>query len=122
MDALEVQFVETITGIYEEIFRVDLMEYKPILINAISNTIRKIEGVKDFIIHVSKEDYKEVIDAKSEMLENMISKAVTVEIIEDITLKQNECVIETNTGIYDCSIGSQVEELKRRLRLLSYEN
>ena len=122
VDALEVQFVETITGIYEEIFRVDLMEYKPILINAISNTIRKIEGVKDFIIHVSKEDYKEVIDAKSEMLENMISKAVTVEIIEDITLKQNECVIETNTGIYDCSIGSQVEELKRRLRLLSYEN
>ena len=122
VDALEVQFIETITGIYEEIFRVDLAHYKPILMNAISNTIRKIEGVKDFIIHVSKEDYKEVIAAKAEMLEDMVSKSVTVEIVEDVTLKQNECVIETNTGIYDCSIGSQVEELKKRLRLLSYEN
>ena len=122
VDALEVQFVETITGIYEEIFKVELSSYKPVLFNAISNTIRSIEGVKDFIIHVSKEDYREVIAAKAELLDNMISKTVTVEIVEDITLKENECVIETDNGIFDCSIGAQVEELKRRLRLLSYEN
>ena len=122
VDALEVQFVETITGIYEEIFKVELSSYKPVLFNAISNTIRSIEGVKDFIIHVSKEDYREVIAAKAELLDNMISKTVTVEIVEDIMLKENECVIETDNGIFDCSIGAQVEELKRRLRLLSYEN
>jgi flagellar assembly protein FliH len=122
VDQLEVQFIETITGIYEEIFCVDLVSYKPILMNAISNTIRSIEGARDFIIHVSKEDYKEVIAAKGEMIENMISKTVTVEIVEDITLKPNECMIETSSGIYDCGIGPQVSELKRRLRLLSYEN
>ena len=122
VDALEVQFVETITGIYEEIFNVDLASYKPILFHAISNTIRTIEGARDFIVHVSKEDYKEVIGARSELLDHMISKTISVEIVEDMTLKQNECMIETNTGIYDCGIGTQVEELKRRLRLLSYEN
>ena len=122
VDQLEVQFIETLTGIYEEIFCVDLASYKPILMHAISNTIRSIEGVRDFIIHVSKEDYKDVVAAKGEMLENMISKTVTVEIVEDITLKPNECMIETNSGIYDCGIGPQVSELKRRLRLLSYEN
>lgn len=122
VDALEVQFIETITGIYEEIFKVELSSYKPILLNAISNTIRSVEGIKDFIIHVSKEDYRDVLAAKSDLIDGMISKTVTAEIVEDITLKQNECVIETNNGIYDCSIGAQVEELKRRLRLLSYEN
>ena len=122
VDALEMQFVETITGIYEEIFNIDLASYKPILFHAISNTIRTIEGARDFIVHVSKEDYKEVISARAELLDHMLSKTITVEIVEDMTLKQNECMIETNTGIYDCGIGTQVEELKRRLRLLSYEN
>ena len=122
VDALEPMFIETITGIYEEIFRVDLSSYKPILMNAISNTIRSVEGAKDFIVHVSKEDYKEVVTAKAEMLENMLAKTVTVEIVEDFTLKANECIIETSTGIYDCGIGPQVTELKKRLRLLSYEN
>ena len=122
VDSLETQFVETITGIYQEIFAIDLASYKPILLNAISNTIRTIEGVRDFIVHVSKEDYKEVLLAKEELLDQMLSKTVTVEIVEDFTLKQNECMIETSTGIYDCGIGTQAEELKRRLRLLSYEN
>lgn len=122
VDELEVQFIEAITGIYEEIFQIELSSYKPILMNAISNTIRNVEGVKDFIIHVSKDDYKEVVAAKAEMIENMVAKTVTVEIVEDFTLKPNECIIETNTGIYDCGIGSQVTELKKRLRLLSYEN
>ena len=52
---------------------------------------------------------------------NSISKQVTVELIEDATLKENECVIETNSGIFDCSIGVQLEELTKKLRLLSFE-
>ena len=36
-------------------------------------------------------------------------------------LKENECVIETNAGVFDCSLGVELEELSRKLRLLSFE-
>ena len=120
VDQLEPQFIETITGIYEEIFRVDLAGYKNILRHAIANTIRKVEGSKDFLVHVSRVDYEKIVKQK-EVLLNSISKQVTVELIEDATLKENECVIETNSGIFDCSIGVQLEELTKKLRLLSFE-
>jgi len=43
-----------------------------------------------------------------------------VEIVEDMTLKSNECFIDTGAGIFDCSLETQLEGLKRELRLLSF--
>ena len=120
IDQLEPQFIKTITGIYEEVFKVELTGYKNILRHAIANTIRKVEGSKDFLVHVSRGDYGKMVEQK-ELLLDSISKQVTVELVEDATLKENECMIETNSGIFDCSIGVQLEELTKKLRLLSFE-
>ena len=121
IDELEPKFIETLTGIYEEIFKVDLKDYKGILMHVISNTIRNTEGSKEFLVHVSKADYGKVSEQKENLLEDIPSKSVTVEFIQDATLHENECIIETGSGIYDCSVGLQLEELTRKLRLLSYE-
>ena len=43
------------------------------------------------------------------------------DIVEDLTLKKNECLIETESGIFDCSLGIELKELKKQLLLLSYE-
>ena len=120
IDQLEPQFIKTITGIYEEIFNVELAGYKNILRHAIANTIRKVEGSKDFLVHISRADYGKIVEQR-ELLLDSISKQVTVELIEDATLKENECMIETNSGIFDCSIGVQLEELTKKSRLLSFE-
>ena len=118
---LEPKFIRTITGIYEEIFNVDLKGYKNILIHAISNTIRQIEGSKDFLVHVSKVDYEKMLEQKEQLMRGLPSTSITVDLIADTTLHENECMIEAASGIYDCSIGVQMEELTRKLRLLSYE-
>ncbi|MBQ9990639.1 MAG: hypothetical protein IJP31_06835 [Lachnospiraceae bacterium] len=121
INRLEPEFIEVLTGIYEQIFKVELKDYKPILVHAITNSIRNIEGGKDFIVHVSKGDYPEVSKAKQDIFAGLATTSASLEIIEDMTLGPNECMIETSNGIYDCGIGSQLEELTRRLRLLSYE-
>ncbi len=118
---LEPKFIQTLTGIYEEIFKVDLKDYKSILIHVIGNTIRQAEGSKDFLVHISKMDYKKVMEQKETLISELPSQGVTIELIEDVTLRENECVIETNSGIYDCGVGLQLEELTKKLRLLSYE-
>ena len=121
IDELEPKFIQTLTGIYEEIFHVDLKGYKGILMHAIGNTIRQIEGSKDFLIHVNRNDYEVLLEQKEVLLKGLPTQGVSIELVSDATLHENECVIEANSGIYDCSLGVQLEELTRKLRLLSYE-
>lgn len=121
VDELEPKFIQTLTGIYEEIFKVDLKDYKKILMHVIANTIRQSEGAKDFLVHISKNDYEKVSAQKETLMSMLPSQAISLELIEDATLRENECMIETGSGIYDCGVGTQLEELTKKLRLLSYE-
>ena len=51
----------------------------------------------------------------------MASPNSTLEIIEDPTLRENECIIESEGGLFDCSLGIELEELTRTLKLLSFD-
>ena len=43
-----------------------------------------------------------------------------IEIMEDISLPPDSCMIETDGGIFDCSLGTELSELSTKLRMLSY--
>lgn len=120
IDGLEPQLVETITDIYQHIFHVELGSYREILAYLISGTLRKIEGGHDFLIHVSKEDYPHISMQKKQILAGAVSANCNVEVVEDMTLEKNQCLIETEGGIFDCGLGTQLAELKQKLTLLSW--
>lgn len=121
VEELEPKFVDTITGIYEHIFHVELRSYREVLSYLISNTMRKIEGNRVFLIHVSKEDYPYISMQKKQIAAGATAPNSSVEVVEDITLSKNECLIETDGGIFDCGLGTQLTELRQKLKLLSYE-
>ena len=120
MEEMEPKFVDTITSIYEHIFQVELGESRGILEHLISNTMHRLEGGGNFLIHVSKEDYAYVTMQKQSILAGTASGIGTVEIVEDMTLGKNECLIETDSGIFDCGLGTQLAGLKQKLMLLAW--
>lgn len=120
IDELEPKFVEALTGIYEKVFNIDLSKEHDIVMHLISSTMHKIEGSSNYLIHVSKEDYPYVSMKKEEILLGALSSGSSVEIVEDMTLGLNDCIIETDGGVFDCGLGTQLEELSQKLRLLSY--
>lgn len=120
-DRMESQLVETITGIYEHIFQVELGSYRDILMHLITSTLHKAEGSKVFLVHVSREDYSYVSMQKKQLLAGLGGNGVSLEIIEDATIARDECMIETEGGIFDCGLGTQLTQLGQRLRLLSYD-
>ena len=70
-------------------------------------------------MHISPDDYDDVMEEK-ESLDACISyPSTTMEIIEDPLLKENECMIESDSGVFDCSLGVELSELTRKLKLLS---
>jgi flagellar assembly protein FliH len=120
IEMLEPNLVEAITGIYEHIFHVELSSYREILTGLISDVLHKLDGSRSFIIHVSKDDYAYVNMQKKQMLTGAVSESVSVDVVEDATVGRNECMIETENGIFDCGLGTQLSELKKRLRLLAW--
>lgn len=120
VDELEPKFIETLTDIYEKVFHVDLKKQHDIIVHLISSTMHKIEGNSNYLIHVSKEDYAYVNLKRNEVIASAVSINAAVEIVEDMTLGPNDCIIETDTGVFDCGLGTQLEELAQKLRLLSY--
>ena len=44
---------------------------------------------------------------------------MSLEIISDLSLEGNQCIIETDTGIFDCSMDVQLKNLIKDLKSLS---
>ena len=120
LDEVEPRFIDTLTGIYEHIFHVDLYKYRDIIVHLINTALRKAEGTGDILIHVSKEDYPYVTMQKKVLLSGVATASSNIEIIEDVVLGRNQCMIETGSGIFDCSLDTELEELRGKLSLLSY--
>ncbi len=99
----------------------EFKENKDIILHLIKTTLGKMESGVDIIIHVSSDDYDLVTDEKPALEEAMASPNSNLEIIEDPLLKENECIIESEGGVFDCSLGVELSELSRKLKLLSYD-
>lgn len=120
IEQLEPEFIETLTGIYEHIFKVDLTRYRELVANLLINAIQKMESTRSFLVHISRDDYENVLANRDRIRAEAGGGSVSVEFVEDVTLSRSQCFIETENGIYDCSLDTQLSELGRKLKLISY--
>ena len=117
---LEPRFISAITSIYERIFNVELGQYEPILAQLIAGAMRHVESSKSYIVHVSREDYADISDTQRALLEEA-APGCQIDIIEDVGLNRNQCMLETENGIFDCGLDTQLTELRNKLMILSFE-
>ncbi len=118
---LEPEFVKQLTAIYEQVFHIELGGYQNLVLRLLEGCMQKMETSSNYIIHVGPEDYPFVSMQKKVLMEVMGNKNAALEVVEDATMKKNECMIEADGGIYDCSLDMQLAALRRELLLLSYE-
>lgn len=121
LEELEPSLVDVLTDIYEHIFHVNFSENRDVVLHLLRNTLQKMEGCSEYLIHVSRDDLPFVSMQKNALLESGGVVNANFDIVEDVTLKKNQCLIETENGIFDCSLGVELKELKKQLLLLSYE-
>lgn len=117
---LEPVFIDTVTDVYEQIFHADLMEYRDILVYLVEGIMKKSDEDTQFMIHVSPKDYEKVYERKAELLSKVQRENIRVEVIEDVTVADRQCIIETENGVFDCGIDTQLSELKKQFKLLAY--
>ncbi len=115
---LEPKLLDVILTVVERVFHIQFKDKKEILLYLIGNTIANIEGCKSFRIRVGNEQKSFLEYHKDEILDR-IGHDMSIEIVSDLSLEGSQCIIETDTGIFDCSLGVQLENLIKDLRSLS---
>ncbi|MBP3753395.1 MAG: hypothetical protein J6I66_00890 [Lachnospiraceae bacterium] len=120
LNDMEPELVDTITDVYEHILKTDLKIHKTIAGHLVANALRNIEGARSFFIHISKDNYDYVNSRKGVLEEAVKVPGSIIEIMEDISLPPDSCMIETDGGIFDCSLGTELSELSTKLKMLSY--
>lgn len=118
---LEPQLVDFISDIVKKLTGVVLAERRDILTHLVSSCLEGIERSGLYLIHVSGEDYHDLLERKSE-LEKLVETASEIRIVEDASLGKNQCLIETDTTIYDSSLDLQLERLCEDLKMLSLQD
>ena len=121
LEEMEPLMVDTLCDVYSHIFKVEAKEHKELVLKLLQDTLLKVDGAGSIIVHVAKEDYTYVQEQKAALLEEAGMQSGSVEIVSDAALARAQCMIETEGGVYDCSLDTELAELKRRLMLLAYQ-
>lgn len=118
LENIEPQLVGTILEVFSNITNVIAMDKKDIILSLVNSVMSGDDISNNYIIRVSSEDVKFLRDNKDK-IEKMSRKDIHIEIVEDMSLKKNQCLIDTDMGIFDASLDIQLENLINDIKILS---
>lgn len=114
---MERELVDVILNVFNKVFHIQFDNKKHILMYLIDDAIMNIEGEKRFRIKVAQSNVLFLENHKEEILDR-VGHDIELEILADSTMDGNDCTIETDSGVFDCSLGTQLENLIKDIRSL----
>lgn len=117
---MEQELVATVTDILEKAFKVQFSDKQEMLLHIVDNAVLNIENSKIFQIRVNESNYNFLMKYKSD-IQKKVGDEVQLDFILDPVLDSSACIVETDGGVFDCSLGVQLENLMKDIRILSID-
>ncbi|MGN0318967.1 MAG: FliH/SctL family protein [Lachnospira sp.] len=115
---LEPELVDVITDVFRSVILTVAEDNQEIILHLINGVMRNVDNSHDFVIKVSSQDYRFLIDNQGKIY-TAISKDINIDIVEDSTMERNQCIIETDTGVFNCGLDIELNNLIKKIKLLS---
>ncbi|MGN0328242.1 MAG: FliH/SctL family protein [Lachnospira sp.] len=115
---IEPKLVDVLTEVFRKVTLTVAEDNQDIILHLINGVMRNADSSRDFIIKVSPDDYKFLINNQGKIYCAM-SREINMDIVEDMTMERNQCIIETDTGVFNCSLDIELRNLIKNLKLLS---
>ena len=115
---MESDLVEVITEVFGKVIYEIADDDKEIIMKLINGVMENSDMSHEFVIKVSPDDYQYVIDNQGKIYCAM-TKDVNIDIFEDKSLNKNECIIETDGGVFNCSLEVEMKNLIKKIKVLS---
>ena len=114
---LEADMVDVMIRVFHKVFNVQFDNKKQILLHLIKDTLLGIDAGKEFVIRVAESNYK-FIESHVADIKEKIGNDVSIDVVNDRTLEESDCIIETATGVYNCGIDMVLSNLEKDIKSL----
>ena len=117
MTNMESEIVDAVIAVFHRVFDIQFEDKKDILLHLVNNTLMNVEVGKEFHIRVSSANYK-FIESHIGDIKEKIGNDVNIEVINDMSLGAEDCIIETDSGVFNCGIDMELANLEKDIRAL----
>jgi flagellar assembly protein FliH len=117
-DSLEPQMVDIIAALLEKLTGIVIEDKEEVILYLVDKTLKNMDKCNEYTLKVSKEDFEYITMRKNQLL-GAIGRDVPLYIVEDINLKKNQCLIETELKVINCSLDVQLSNLIMDLKLIA---
>lgn len=115
---MEPELVDVLLKIFSEVTKVLSVDKRDLILTLVNSVMSGTEVSKNYIIKTNKDDAQFLRDNK-ERIQGIVGRDINIEIVEDPVLKRNQCLIDTDLGIFDCSLDIQLENLIDDIKILA---
>ncbi len=117
VDELEPKIVELMADLIYKITGILIEDKEEVILYLVDRALNHTSKSDEYTIKVSKEDF-EFLNTKQNVILASIGREVNLRISEDSNLMKNQCLIETDVRVIDCSLDIQLNNLITNLKLL----
>ena len=117
-EELESKILNSVCDLMEKFFCVQFGDSKELLLHLVDNCLLNIENSKEFLIKANEEGYAFLQENKT-LLQEKVGNDAVLDIVKDPVLTEGQCMIETDGGVFDCSLDTELRNLIKDLRSLS---
>lgn len=116
-EAMEPVLVDTILNVFSHMTHLLAEDKRDLILAIVNSAFEEIDVSKNYLIKVCHEDAVFLKENRHRII-SAVSDA-EVEIVEDPLMKKGQCVIDTDIGVFDCSLDLQMEKLMEDIKMLS---
>ena len=115
---MEPELVEALLEVFSKITYTIADNKRDMVLSLVNGVLKNTEMSKEYLIKVSEDDYNFLV-ANKELINKGTSKDIKIDICVEPQLKRNQCIIESDVGVFDCSLDIQLQNLISDIRVLS---
>lgn len=116
--SMEKELVRVICDVVEKVFLIQFGDKREIILHLLDNALSNIEGGREFLIRVNEANCEFLRGHKSQ-LQDKVGQEILLDIVQDPLLDDTQCMIETDGGLFDCGMDTQMRNLIKDIKSLS---
>jgi len=118
LEQTEQEIINLVLLISRKVIKVISENQRNVIISNVVQALRKVKGRGNILIRVNMADLKLATQNKNEFI-NFVEGAKSIQVVEDTSVDEGGCIIETDFGEIDARISSQLAELEAKILEIS---
>ena len=114
LDQTEQEIISLVLLIARKVIKVISENQRNVIISNVVQALRKVKGRGNILIRVNMADLKLATDHLKDFI-TLVEGAKSLQVVEDSSIDEGGCIIETDFGEIDARIASQLAELETKI-------